>query len=166
MVKPARLLAHLVSDRRRVRRAFPPQALVDIAATIRDSETRHLGEIRFVVEGALELSPLWRNQTARQRALEVFSLLRVWDTEHNNGVLIYLLLADRDVEIIADRGIDRRVGSDEWERICWEMEACFGRGEYTAGVQQGILAIGEHLIRHFPATGENPNELPDQPTVL
>jgi uncharacterized membrane protein len=166
MVKPTRWLAHLASNHSRVRRAFPAQALADIGALIRDSETRHLGEIRFVVEGALEPSALRRNQTAQHRALEVFSLLRIWDTEYNNGVLIFLLLADREVEIIADRGIDRCVGAAEWERICREMEACFRRGEYAAGVQSGIRAVSEHLIHHFPATGNNPNELPDQPTLL
>lgn len=166
MVSPSRLVTHLASNRRRVRRAFPGRALADITATIRASETRHLGEIRFVVEGALELPALWRGQSARQRALEVFSLLRVWDTEHNTGVLIYLSLADRDVEIIADRGIDRRVGSAEWERICRGMEEHFRRGEFLTGVNEGIQAVSEHLIRHFPAAGENPNELPDQPTVL
>ena len=119
-----------------------------------------------MVEGALEWSALWRDQAARERALELFSLLRVWDTEHNTGVLIYLLLADRDVEIIADRGIDRRVGSAEWQRICRGMEECFRRGDFVPGVKQGIDAISAHLIRHFPAAGENPNELPDQPTVL
>jgi hypothetical protein len=111
MVKLWRLVTHLASTHRRVRRVFPAQALADITATIRDSETRHLGEIRFVVEGALERPALWHNQAAREWALEVFSLLRVWDTEHNSGVLIYVLLADRDVEIIAVRGIDRRVGA-------------------------------------------------------
>ena len=140
--------------------------MTDIANAIRDCETRHMGEIRFVVEGALELPALWRNQSARQRALDVFSLLRVWDTEHNNGVLIYLLFADRTVEIVADRGIDRRVGVAEWQRICRGMEDYFRRGDFVQGIKEGIQAIGRHLISHFPADGENPNELPDQPTVL
>jgi uncharacterized membrane protein len=90
----------------------------------------------------------------------------VWDTEYNSGVLIYLLLADRDVEIIADRGIDRRVGNAEWERICRGMEERFRRGEYITAVNEGIRAVSEHLIRCFPATGMNPNELPDQPALL
>ncbi len=149
-----------------MRRAFPAAAMDDIAAAVHASEARHLGEIRFVVEGALDFPALWRDQSARERALEVFSLLRVWDTEHNNGVLIYLLFADRDVEIVVDRGIDVRVGAAEWERICRTMEEHFRRREFVQGVKAGIQAIDRHLVRHFPAAGENRNELPDRPTML
>jgi uncharacterized membrane protein len=166
MVRASRLFKHLASTHWQVRRAFPAAAMTEIAAAIRESETCHLGEIRFVVEGALEFSSLLHNQTARERALEVFSLLRVWDTEHNNGILIYLLFADRDVEIIADRGIDARVGAAEWEGIGRAMEEHFRRREFVQGVKAGIQAIDRHLSRHFPAAGTNPNELPDQPTVL
>jgi len=166
MVKPARLFRHLASTHWQVRRAFPAPALADIAAAVRDSEARHRGEIRFVVEGALELPSLWRNQSVRERALEVFSQLRVWDTEHNSGVLIYLLFADRAVEIVADRGIDRRVGAAEWQRICRAMEEHCRRREFVQGVKEGIQAISSHLSRHFPAAGANRNELPDQPLVL
>lgn len=166
MVNLPRLFKHLASTHWQVRRAFPAKAMADIAATIRDSETNHLGEIRFVVEVALELPALWRNQTARERALEVFSSMRAWDTEHNNGVLIYLLFADRNVEIVADRGIDRCMGAAEWERICRGMEERFRRREFAQGVKEGIQAISRHLIRHFPIAGDNLNELPDQPTVL
>lgn len=139
--------------------------MTEIAAAIRDSEALHLGEIRFVVEGALEFSALWRDQSARARALEVFSLLGVWDTEHNNGVLIYLLFADRKVEIVVDRGIDARVGAAEWERICRVMEEHFRCRDFVRGVKAGIEAIDLHLVRHFPA-GENRNELPDHPVIL
>ena len=166
MVNPSRIIKHLASTHWRVRRAFPSRVMAEIAATIRDCESRHSGEIRFVVEGSLDLAALWRDQSARERALEVFSLLRVWDTEHNNGVLIYLLFADRDVEIIADRGIHRRVDGVEWERICRGMEERFRRGEFARGVNEGIQAVSRHLGRHFPVAGENRNELPDQPVVL
>ena len=126
----------------------------------------HDGQIRFAVEPALELAPLLSDQTARQRAIEVFSQLRVWDTEHNNGVLIYLLLADRDVEIIADRGIHVRLGTEVWEAICRGMEAAFREGHFEAGVLAGIHAVGEHLTHHFPARSGKPNEMPDSPVLL
>jgi uncharacterized membrane protein len=133
---------------------------------IRQSETTHSGQVRFVVEGALDGRPLFRNQPARERALDLFSHLRIWDTEHNNGVLIYLLLADRDVEIIADRGIDTKVGTEGWERICRAMEAEFGAGQFERGVIGGIEAVSRELARHFPRGGPHPNELPDAPVVI
>ena len=161
-----RILLHLSTGRAAVRRAFPRQALDRIERAIRDTEASHDGQIRFAVEAALELAPLLGGQTARQRALEVFSSLRVWDTEHNNGVLIYLLLADREVEIVADRGIHVRLGVEVWEDICRRMEAEFRAGRFEAGVVAGIHAVGEHLTRHFPARSGKPNEIPDAPVLL
>ncbi len=161
-----RIMRHLSSGRAAVRRAFPPRALDAVERAIRETETRHDGQIRFAVEAALDLSPLLAGQAARERAIEVFSELRVWDTEHNNGVLIYLLLADRDVEIVADRGIHARLGAETWEAICREMEAAFREGRFEAGVLAGIHAVGEHLARHFPARGDKSNEMPDRPVVL
>lgn len=161
-----RIIRHLAMTHWRVGRAFPCIALNAIEQAIKSSETAHLGEIRFAVEGALHTTALFRGQSARERAIEVFSQLRVWDTEHNNGVLIYLLLADRDVEIIADRGIHAKVGTQAWETICREMEAAFGAQHYQQGVINGIQAVAWHLARHFPAAGVNPNELPDRPVVL
>ena len=111
--------------------------LARIEQAIKAGEATHAGQVRFVVEGALDGAPLFRNQPARERALDLFSQLRIWDTAHNNGVLIYLLLADRDVEIIADRGIDARVGPDGWEKICRDMEADFSDGRFESGVDQG-----------------------------
>jgi uncharacterized membrane protein len=137
-----------------------------IENAIRATEMRHAGQIRFAGEASLELAPLLAGQTAHQRAIEMFSRLRVWDTEHNNGVLIYLLLADRDVEIVADRGIHVKLGKDVWEAICHEMEAAFRAGHFEAGVLAGIHAVGEHLSRHFPAHSGKPNEMPDSPVVL
>ena len=137
-----------------------------IEAAIRDSETRHEGEIRFAVEAALDPAALIGRQSARQRAIDVFSQLRIWDTEHNNGVLIYLLLADHDVEIVADRGIHALIGSDEWERICADMEQAFRHGRFEEGVITGIQAVSEHLVKHYPRQGYNPNELPNAPVVL
>ena len=161
-----RIMRHLSSGRATVRRVFPRQALDAIEQTIRETETRHDGQIRFAVEAALDLSPLLAGQTARERAIEVFSQLRVWDTEHNNGVLIYLLLADRDVEIVADRGIHVRLGNEVWEAICREMEKAFRSGHFEAGLLAGIHAVGEHMGRHFPARSGKPNEMPDSPVVL
>ena len=161
-----RIMRHLSSGRAAVRRAFPLHALDAIERAIRETEARHDGQIRFAVEAALDLSPLLAGQTARERAVEAFSQLRVWDTAHNNGVLIYLLLADRDVEIVADRGIHVKLGTETWEAICREMEAAFRNGQFEAGVLTGIHAVGEHLARHFPARGGKPNEMPDRPVVL
>ncbi len=162
----ARLMRHLATTSARVRRAFPASALRSIEQAIEASETTHAGQIRFVVEGALDGAPLFRNQLARERAIDVFAQLRVWDTEHNNGVLIYLLLADRDVEIVVDRGIDRHVGTAGWEAICQMMEAHFRAGRFEQGVIAGIAAVTKHLQVHFPEDGAAVNELPDAPVVL
>ncbi len=165
-MKITRLLKHAVSDAWLVRRYFPKKSLSAVEEAIRKSEGAHGGEVRFAVEAALDWGPLFRGRTARQRAIEVFSQLRMWDTEENNGVLIYLLLADRDVEIVADRGIDARVGAAEWERICKEMEGLFRQGRFEEGVVTGIAAITEHMVRHFPARKGDQNELPNAPVVL
>jgi hypothetical protein len=161
-----RIVRHLLATRWTVRRAFPRGALAAIDKAIRESETGHRGEIRFVVEGALQIEPLLRGQSARERAIDVFSQLRIWDTEQNNGVLIYLLLADRNVEIVADRGIDAKVGPEEWERICRGMEAAFRQAEFEAGGIGGIREVTRHLAVHFPPGGDDRNELPDKPVVL
>jgi uncharacterized membrane protein len=161
-----RISRHVLMTPWQVRRAFPRPALTAIEQTIKTSESTHTGELRFVVEGALDGMPLWRGQSARERAIDVFSQLRIWDTEHNNGVLIYVLLADRDVEIVADRGIHTKVGAPEWETICRTMEAAFTQADYEGGVVSGIRAVAQHLMKHFPATGADRNELPDKPVVL
>lgn len=161
-----RLCRHLTTSNSQVRRTFPDHSLRAIEAAIKASELAHVGEIRFVVEAALDIAPLWRGQTARERAIEVFSLLRVWDTEYNNGVLVYLLLAERDVEIIADRGISAKVSQEQWQAICREMEAAFGQSKYEVGVISGIQAISRHLTNTFPARDAGRNELPNHPIVL
>ena len=162
-----RLLRHFSTGHMAVRRIFPEAALAAIEKAIEKSESSHQGEIRFAVEAALNTLPLLKDQSGRERSVEVFSHLRVWDTEHNNGVLVYLLLADRDVEIVADRGINARVRNEEWESICREMEAAFAHGRFESGVIAGIEAIGRHLQEHFPTeTGGGENELPDRPVIL
>ena len=162
----ARLAQHLLMPPWRVRQLFTAHNLHAIEQAIRATEATHHGQICFAVEAALELKPLLRDQTARSRALEVYGQLRVWDTEHNNGVLIYVLLADHDVEILADRGIHRRVPAATWERICQEMEAAFRAGRYEAGALAGIRAVGDLLAEHFPGRGTGGNELPDRPIIV
>lgn len=161
-----RLLRHLVTDHRSARRAFPPHSLRSIERAIAEQERRHEGELRFAVEASLPFGALLAGRSARERALEHFSGLRVWDTEHNSGVLIYLLLADKRVEIIADRGIHSRVGAAAWEAICGEMQREFAQGRFEQGVTAGIQAISDLLAAHYPPEGQNPNELPDKPVVL
>jgi uncharacterized membrane protein len=165
-MQPGRILRHLLATHWVVRRVFPPAVLDAIGQAIKSSEAAHVGQIRFAVESALHVAPLFRGQTPRERAIEVFSLLRIWDTEHNNGVLIYVLLADRAVEIVADRGIHARVDASEWETICRDMERAFAAGLYESGIVEGIQAVTEHLVEHFPASGAGINELPDRPVVL
>lgn len=137
-----------------------------ITQAIRDSERRHRGEIRFAVESSLPLGRLLSGQSARARAIELFSLLQTWDTEQNNGVLVYLLLADRDIEIVVDRDIGRRVPATRWQAICREMEATFREGEFEAGCIAGIRAIGAELERQYPGVDHHGNELPDEPAVI
>lgn len=159
-----RLSQHLLLPGWRIRSIFPAAALTRIEAAISQSEQTHSGQIRFAVEAALDLPLLLKGISARERAVEAFSTLQVWDTEHNNGVLIYLLLADRDVEIVADRGIHARAGAQAWEQICQEMEAHFRAGDFEQGAFAGIEAVGELLAVHFPGQGRN--ELPDAPVLM
>ena len=161
-----RISRHLIANRWRVRRAFPRLALVNIEKAIKASEVTHEGQIRFVVEGALDGRPLFTNQSPRARAIDVFSRLRIWDTAHSNGVLIYLLLADRDVEIVADRGIDTKVGKAAWEKICKAMELEFGTGNFERGALKGIAEVTALLAKHYPSSGAHRNELPDKPLVI
>lgn len=161
-----RILRHLLATPRSAARAFPESVLGAIETAVKESERTHTGEIRFAVEPALDTGALLRGQSARERALEVFSALRVWDTAQNNGVLIYLLLADRDVEIVADRDIHARAGPEAWEAICQHMEAAFREGRMEQGALEGIREAGAVLARHFPSGGPDANELPDRPVML
>ncbi|MGJ4956133.1 TPM domain-containing protein [Bradyrhizobium sp. HKCCYLRH2015] len=161
-----RIGRHLLQHHWQLKRIFTPEVLARIEQAIRDGERTHAGQLRFVVEGALDGRPLWRNQSPRERALDVFSQLRIWDTADNNGVLIYLLLADRDVEIIADRGIHDRVGAEGWETICRAMEAQFRAGRFEQGVIEGVAAVSRELAKHYPPHAGETNELPDAPVVM
>ncbi|BCF95908.1 hypothetical protein PPGU19_004770 [Paraburkholderia sp. PGU19] len=161
-----RIIRHLLMTHWRVNAAFPPRTLSVIEKTIQESHKAHVGQVRFVVEGALHNAALFDGLTARERAIDVFSQLRVWDTEQNNGVLIYLLLADRDVEIIADRGIHLRVSAAEWEAVCQMMESEFQRGKYQAGAVRGVEQVTVLLKNHFPAHRPPREDLPNSPVVM
>ena len=161
-----RTLLHLFSTRWGTRRRFTPAVLRRIEATIADVERRHAGEIRFAIETAFDLPDLWYGTTPRDRALAVFGHLGVWDTAQNNGVLIYLLVADHDVEIVADRAIAARVQTKDWEAVCRAMEAEFRAGRFAEGAEAGIAGIGALLARNFPAQGGDRNEQHDRPVFV
>ena len=161
-----RIIKNLLSGTWKTRRLFPADTLNAIELAIKNSEHQHTAQLRFVVEHGLDLFPLLRGLTARQRAIEVFSEYRVWDTERNNGVLIYLLLSERDIEIIADRGISAHVPLEEWGRICGTMEKLFRAGEFREGVLSGMAEISKHLVRLYPAGQPSLNELENAPVVL
>lgn len=161
-----RLLRHLFMTRWRVDAAFPRRSLAEIDKAVRESHRAHIGQVRFAVEGALHSAALFRGLSARERAIDVFSQLRIWDTEHNNGVLVYVLLADRTVEIVADRGIHAKVAAGEWEAVCRTMEADFQRGKYRTGVIRGIEQVTKLLSQHYPARRPPHEELPSSPVVL
>jgi uncharacterized membrane protein len=162
-----RILKHRWHDEADTRRAIPPALLERLTAQVADSERRHTGEIRIYVEAGLPMSYLWRDATPRERAIAMFGKLGVWDTEQNNGVLVYLLLAERAIEIVADRGLSRHVSDAEWQRIVQGMGAAFGAGRYEEGLVAAIAAVDAVLVRHFPAGAgsANPNELPDAPVL-
>jgi uncharacterized membrane protein len=156
---------HAITDHADARGAFPVAALDRIEQAIAAAEQRHDGQIVLAIEPALPVARVFANVSPRDRALEVFGLLRVWDTEHNNGVLVYLLLADRDVEIVADRGIHRKVGDASWHAICTTMEAAYREGRFEEGTLAGIAAISDQLARSFPKGGGG-DELPNRPVVI
>ena len=167
-----RLWRHLITDHSASRRLFSPQTMRQLEQATRHGEQLHRGQVRLAIEASLPLGAVRRGMTPRQRALEVFGLLRVWDTAANCGVLVYLLVADRAVEIVADRGIHARVGSAAWRGICERMEARFREEKFTEGAQLGLVEIGSLLAVHFPRGAEAPqaaageNELPDAPVLL
>jgi uncharacterized membrane protein len=162
-----RLLRHRWLDEDDARRALGAGALERIEQRVRDSERGHDGEIRVCVEAGLPLSYLWRGLSARDRALTLFGKLRVWDTERNNGVLIYLLLAEHRIEIVADRALSRQVDAATWQRIVDAMGASFRAGRFEEGLNAAIDAVDALLRQHFPLTpgGVSPNELPDAPLL-
>jgi hypothetical protein len=161
-----RIVRHLLLTDWQVRRAFSAECLAAIEKTIHASEQMHGGEICFAVEGGLNGARLLKARSSHERAVEVFSQLRVWDTERNNGVLIYVLLADRAVEIVADRGIHEMAGPAAWQTICREMEIEFSKSAFQSGALKGISAVAATIGTHFPSTGARVNELGDAPVLL
>jgi hypothetical protein len=165
-MKLGRVLRHAMTPGWLARRAFPRSALKGIAEAIKRSEEEHDGELRFVIEGPLHLGNLFRTQPVRARAQDLFAQQRVWDTEHNSGVLIYVQLVDRRIEILADRGISAKIEQAEWDAVCRAMEESFRKKRYAEGALEAINSITRVLACHFPARVANPNELPDEPAVL
>jgi uncharacterized membrane protein len=161
-----RFFKHFFSHPWQVNRHLSAIALHEIEKAIAASEKKHAGEMHLVVESGLHPMEIFYKKTPKKRAIELFGRLNIWDTELNNGVLIYLLLADRDVEIVADRGIDKHVGHAGWEKICREMEDLFRKSEFEAGVLHGIDKIGAVLEKHFPITSAKKNEISNKPLIL
>jgi len=161
----ARFLRHSLVPQWWALRVLPRGMLDAVERAIGESEKRHSGELRFVIEGPLPAAVL-AGRSSRQRALDLFSQLRVWDTADNSGVLIYLQLIDRRVEIVADRGIDARVGGEFWRGVCRKVESAFQAGEFERGTLLALNTITEALREHFPAPGENPDELPNAALLL
>lgn len=161
-----RILKHWKMPIRRVGQHFGPATLAAIERAIGESEEQHRGEIRFVVEGRLSLLQLLRDLTARQRAEGQFRQLGIGNTEEHSGILFYILLAERQVEIVADTGITAQVAQTEWDALCRRMTLAFAAGDYQAGALAGIAGATTLLSQHFPARPGNPNELEDAPLVL
>ena len=163
-----RLFKHRWWDERDVQRVLPRAALDRLQAQVLASERRHGGEIRICVEAGLPLSYLWQGLAARDRAITLFGKLRVWDTEANNGVLIYLLLAEHAIEIVADRGLSRHVDPAAWAALLAPMREAFRAGQFEQGLSLAVAELDRLLGQHFAAApgAANPNELPDRPVLL
>ena len=162
-----RLLRHRWADGR-LRRVLTPEVLQRLGQRVAASERRHTGQIRICAEGGLPLSYLWRGASARERAITQFGKLRVWDTEHNNGVLIYLLLAEHAIEIVADRGLAQRVPEATWHTLVQRLGEALRAGQYEDGLTEVLAEVSALLVAHFPASDNAPssNELPDAPVLL
>ncbi len=161
-----RLFRHLLLPPWVMRRAFSAAVMQRIENAVTQSERRHRGELRIAVEAALHPAALLRGQSPRARAREVFVQLGVWDTAENNGVLLYINWVDRNIEIVADRGISARVTQEQWEAICRDIERAFRAGQFEAGLMEGIRQTTALLAQHFPAADNNPDELSNRPALL
>jgi len=163
----ARWVRHFRIGSLQVRRAFPAEAIGRIERAIADGERRHRAELRFAIESSLDAARLWRGITAKQRAVEVFAEFRIWDTEEDNGVLIYVLWADRAVEIVADRGACRRIDAAVWTDACNRLAGACRDARQLEGALEAIALLSDALAVAYPTDGRaNPNELPDAPLVL
>lgn len=166
MIRLRRAWTHLASTAASGRRRFPPLALEAVRQAIAAGEARHRAEVRMIVEAALPVEDALRGMTSRMRAGELFASCGIWDTEENCGVLVYVNLADRKVEIVADRGIARLVEAGEWQAVCDAMTEGFARGDYGRSAVRGIDRLNDLLAARLPGTGERPNQLPDDPMVM
>jgi uncharacterized membrane protein YgcG len=163
-----RILKHRWLDETDAERALDEAAMQRLAQRVIGSEKRHSGEIRVCVEAGLPLSYLWRGAPPRERALAMFGKLRVWDTRHNNGVLIYLLLAEHAIEIVADRGLNQHVGDLQWQAVVARLREALRAGRFEQGLNDAIDAVDALLAQHFPLApgAPNPDELPNRPWVV
>ena len=166
MVKLSRWLKHAFIPPWSWRLKFPADVLIDIEKAVKQSEYQHSGELRFAIENSLAPGWVWHGMTARFRATQVFSNLRVWDTEENSGVLLYVQLADHEVHILADRGINKRVAQSDWDAIAQTIQNAFHQGNFREGSLKGIAAITVLLAAHFPPKAGNINELPNRPVII
>ena len=164
------LWRHVWQNDRAAWRAVPDAMAERLTRRVQASEQRHTGQIRVCVEGALPLSYAWRagrqasvSAVVRQRALAWFGRLQVWDTEHNNGVLVYLLLAERRIEIVADRGLQRCASAQDWQAVVSRLSTRLRDGDFEGGLTQALEEVSALLVQHFPQAPDSPevNELPD-----
>jgi uncharacterized membrane protein len=162
----SRTLRHAGSSAAAARRLFPPATLEAITAAITAGEQTHRGEVRLIVEKAMPLGAAWSGLGTRQRALALFADYGMWDTEENCGVLVYVNLADRQVEIVADRGIDRRIDEATWQRVCRTLTDGYAHGDFHGSTLAAIGQVNALLHEHFPGDGPRPNQLPDEPLML
>ena len=163
----ARLVRHRWAEMH-LRKALPPATLTELETLIAKSELGHTGQVRICVEAGLPFSYIWRDASARQRAITLFGKLRVWDTEHNNGALIYLLLADHAIEIVADRALDRTMSAEQWQTLISDMQSAFQSGHFSVGLVTALERVSQQLTHHFPRkTGAASGDvnLPDAPVV-
>tara|TARA_R110002049_G_scaffold73329_15_gene189631 strand:+ start:11 stop:502 length:492 start_codon:yes stop_codon:yes gene_type:complete len=161
-----RILKHLFTTARALRRTFPPAVLDQVEAAIANSETRHGGEIQFAIESSLGLKALLGGVTAREQAVRAFADLKVWDTEQNSGVLVYVLLSEQRIEIVADRGYAGRVSDQQWQIVCADMQRAFAEGRFANGAIEAVEAISTLVEAHFPGTPDDVDERPNRPVLL
>jgi len=161
-----RAFRHLLTGASEGRRCFPPATLAAIAAAITEGETRHRAEVRLIVEPALTFGAAFDNVSNRDRARALFAQYGVWDTEENCGVLIYVNLAARAVDIVADRNVGRLVSDSDWQAVCRTMTAGFARGDFHDSTLAALGQLADLLQRHFPADGVRPNQLPNEAVIL
>lgn len=166
MEKLKRAFRHLFTTNRAGKQAFPETTLQVIQEVITAGEKLHRAEVQLIVEPSLPLSEIWAGTSSRERAIELFSLHRIWDTEENSGILIYIDLADHQVEIIADRGINHVTTGEEWESVCQAMTRGFAQGNYHDSVVASLKLLNQILHEHLPDTENLPNQLPNRPIVL